>query len=110
MRRVALSSATLAFSLPAQWVAGASAAVAWLSAATGRRLGASARLKRERVRDQDQFSLCTMVLVTPIPHTHSHSTGPTTQSACVTLSSFFGMLPLSMPGPGEVELYLAAWV
>ena len=44
MRRVALASAALAFCLPAQWVAGASAAVACLTAATGRRLGASARL------------------------------------------------------------------
>ena len=44
MRRVALVSAALAFCLPAQWVAGASAAVACLTAATGRRLGASARL------------------------------------------------------------------
>ena len=34
----------LAFCLPAQWVAGASAAMACLTAATGRRLGASARL------------------------------------------------------------------
>ena len=44
LRRVALASAALAFYLPAQWVAGASAAVACLTAATGRRLGASARL------------------------------------------------------------------
>ncbi|EOD33725.1 hypothetical protein EMIHUDRAFT_253051 [Emiliania huxleyi CCMP1516] len=44
MRRVALASAALAFCLPAQWVAVASAAVACLTAATGRRLGASARL------------------------------------------------------------------
>ena len=44
MRRVALASAALAFCLPAQWVGGASAAVACLTAATGRRLGASARL------------------------------------------------------------------
>ena len=44
MRRVALASAALAFCLPAQWVAGASAAVACITAATGRRLGASARL------------------------------------------------------------------
>ena len=44
MRRVALASAALAFCLPAQWVAGASAAMACLTAATGRRLGASARL------------------------------------------------------------------
>ena len=44
MRRVALASAALAFCLPAQWVAGASAAVTCLTAATGRRLGASARL------------------------------------------------------------------
>ena len=46
MRRVALASAALAFCLPAQWVAGASAAVACLTAATGRRrrLGVSARL------------------------------------------------------------------
>ncbi|EOD36104.1 hypothetical protein EMIHUDRAFT_252450 [Emiliania huxleyi CCMP1516] len=44
MRRVALASAALAFCLPAKWVAGASAAVACLTAATGRRLGASARL------------------------------------------------------------------
>ena len=44
MRRVALASAALAFCLPAQWVAGASAAVACLTVATGRRLGASARL------------------------------------------------------------------
>ncbi|EOD27216.1 hypothetical protein EMIHUDRAFT_205206 [Emiliania huxleyi CCMP1516] len=42
--RVALASAALAFCLPAQWVAVASAAVACLTAATGRRLGASARL------------------------------------------------------------------
>ena len=48
MRRVALASAALAFCLPAQWVAGAtsdaSAAVACLTAATGRRLGALAQL------------------------------------------------------------------
>ncbi|EOD34064.1 hypothetical protein EMIHUDRAFT_228921 [Emiliania huxleyi CCMP1516] len=44
MRRVALAGAALAFCLPAQWVADASAAVACLTAATGRRLGASARL------------------------------------------------------------------
>jgi len=44
MRRVALASAALAFRLPAQWVAGASAAVTCLTAATGRRVGASARL------------------------------------------------------------------
>ena len=44
MRRVALASAALAFCLPAQWVGGASAAVACLTAATGRRLGASARV------------------------------------------------------------------
>ena len=44
MRRVALASVALAFCLPAQWVGGASAAVACLTAATGRRLGASARL------------------------------------------------------------------
>ncbi|EOD40865.1 hypothetical protein EMIHUDRAFT_222243 [Emiliania huxleyi CCMP1516] len=44
MRRVALASAALAFCLPAKWVAGASAAVACLTAATGRRLGASAPL------------------------------------------------------------------
>ena len=44
MRRVALASAALAFCLPAQWVGGASAAMACLTAATGRRLGASARL------------------------------------------------------------------
>ncbi|EOD26162.1 hypothetical protein EMIHUDRAFT_236956 [Emiliania huxleyi CCMP1516] len=44
MRRVALASAALAFCLPAQWVGGTSAAVACLTAATGRRLGASARL------------------------------------------------------------------
>ena len=43
-RRVALASAALAFCLPASWVAGASAAVACLTAATGRRLGVSARL------------------------------------------------------------------
>ena len=44
MRRVAFASAALAFCLPAQWVGGASAAVACLTAATDRRLGASARL------------------------------------------------------------------
>ena len=46
MRRVALVSAALAFCLPAQWVAGASAAVACLTAATGRRLGAESQLAR----------------------------------------------------------------
>ena len=44
MRRVELASAALAFCLPAQWVEDDSAAVTCLTAATGRRLGASARL------------------------------------------------------------------
>ena len=61
MRRVALASAALAFCLPAQWVGGASAAVACLTAATGRRLGAkcSVTLAREGDTMGNPRFLCT---------------------------------------------------
>ena len=67
MRRVALASAALAFCLPAQWVAGASAAMACLTAATGRRLGASARLGVAIVASATRLD---STLSQELPHTY----------------------------------------